>query len=144
MRHLILSLSLILGLATSVSAELPKAGSCETQADDYYPKTSVIWASGQATVKKVYVNETFQFPSDKFIIRPHSEFWKISIFYTETPENSFYKKYSLNEVVIFEFKYPEADKSRYRLGEVSYYEAQDGTRVIDSIQGFEEANCSLF
>ena len=40
MRHLILTLLLTLGLATSVSAELPKAGICELSVYSLYPSGS--------------------------------------------------------------------------------------------------------
>ena len=88
MKQIFITLSLILGLATSVSANdhLPKAGNCETIRKDSKSGISsiaVMWNKDEAVVKETDTRGSFNFASEKLVLRDHLEFWKISIFYTD-------------------------------------------------------------
>ncbi|WP_420558012.1 hypothetical protein [Roseovarius sp.] len=129
-------LSLVLTLLASAGyagAALPRTGECvhRENASGVILRTLIKWAGASAEITTTY-GETV--PGKVVGLRPHDENFKLSIFYEDPISGP-------AEITIFGVTIDGI--TTHRRSVVVYGTLQDGTRVVNYVNGFEDITCTV-
>lgn len=133
-RFMILSLVLtLLASAGHAGAALPRTGECvhRENASGVILRTLIKWADASAEITTTY-GETV--PGKVVGLRPHDENFKLSIFYEDPISGP-------AEMTIFGVTIDGI--TTHRRSVVVYGTLQDGTRVVNYVNGFEDITCTV-